>query len=55
MTRDFGETQLIKFEVLDGKSDGFRHYDANEEIFGKTMKDQLRFSICYWHFLLAWK
>ncbi|MCA9117642.1 MAG: xylose isomerase, partial [Planctomycetaceae bacterium] len=27
----------------------FRHYNAEEVIDGKTMKDHLRFSVCYWH------
>jgi len=27
----------------------FRHYNAEELIHGKKMKDWLRFSVCYWH------
>nr|XP_045593897.1 xylose isomerase-like [Procambarus clarkii] len=27
----------------------FRHYDARQEVLGKTMEDWLRFSVCYWH------
>src|SRR5271165_5643573 len=27
----------------------FRHYDPNEMIGGKTLKDHLRFSVAYWH------
>src|SRR6202451_2215237 len=27
----------------------FRHYDPNETIDGKTLKDHLRFSVAYWH------
>jgi xylose isomerase len=27
----------------------FRHYDPNEIIDGKTLKDHLRFSVAYWH------
>jgi len=27
----------------------FRHYNANQVILGKPMKDWLRFSVCYWH------
>lgn len=27
----------------------FRHYDANRVILGKTMKEHLRFAVCYWH------
>ncbi|MFJ5963162.1 xylose isomerase [Bacillus sp. NPDC093026] len=31
----------------------FKHYDANEVIGGKTMKEHLRFSVAYWHTLTA--
>jgi xylose isomerase len=27
----------------------FRHYNADEEIAGRTMADWLRFAVCYWH------
>lgn len=27
----------------------FRHYNADEEILGKPMKEWLRFSVCFWH------
>jgi len=27
----------------------FKHYNPKERILGKTMKDWLRFSVCYWH------
>lgn len=27
----------------------FHHYNAKEEILGKTMEEWLRFSVCYWH------
>ncbi|MCH8829797.1 MAG: xylose isomerase, partial [Planctomycetes bacterium] len=27
----------------------FKHYDADFEIEGRSMKDWLRFSVCYWH------
>ena len=27
----------------------FRYYDANAEVLGKTMKEHLRFAVCYWH------
>ena len=40
----------IKFE--DHASDTpltFRCYDENKVIAGKTMKDHLRFAVCYWH------
>ncbi|MCA9097746.1 MAG: xylose isomerase, partial [Planctomycetaceae bacterium] len=27
----------------------FKHYNPQEVVEGKTMRDWLRFSICYWH------
>ncbi|MCA5013915.1 MULTISPECIES: xylose isomerase [unclassified Enterococcus] len=27
----------------------FRHYNADEVVLGKTMKEQLRFAVAYWH------
>jgi len=27
----------------------FKHYDPQEIVMGKTMKDHLRFAVCYWH------
>ncbi|MDR0846966.1 MAG: xylose isomerase [Lactobacillales bacterium] len=31
----------------------FRHYNADAIVGGKTMKEQLRFAICYWHTMTA--
>jgi len=27
----------------------FRHYDENKVVMGKTLKEHLRFAVCYWH------
>ena len=27
----------------------FTHYNADEMVAGKTMRDHLRFAVCYWH------
>ena len=27
----------------------FRYYDANRRVLGKSMAEQLRFAVCYWH------
>jgi len=27
----------------------FRHYNAREQVLGRSMEDWLRFSVCYWH------
>jgi len=46
----FPEVDRIAFEGPDSKNPlAFRYYDANEVVEGKTMKEQLRFSVAYWH------
>jgi xylose isomerase len=46
----FPEVPTIKYEGTDSKNPlAFRHYDANEKVEGKTMRDHLRFAVCYWH------
>src|SRR3989337_2545580 len=27
----------------------YRHYDAERQVLGKSMKDHLRLAVCYWH------
>jgi len=40
----------IKFEGPDSKNPlAFKHYNAEELVDGKPMKDHLRFSVVYWH------
>ncbi|MGX7352624.1 xylose isomerase [Enterococcus canis] len=46
----FPKVDKIKFEGV--KSDNpfaFRHYNPEEVIMGKTMKEHLRFAVAYWH------
>jgi xylose isomerase len=46
----FPEVDRIPFEGPDSKNPlAFRFYDENEIVEGKTMKDELRFSVAYWH------
>ena len=46
----FPEIERIRYEGPDSKKPlAFRHYDADEVIEGKTMKDHMRFSVVYWH------
>lgn len=46
----FPDVPKIKFEGPKTKNPlAFRHYDENEVVEGKTMKELLRFSVCYWH------
>jgi xylose isomerase len=40
----------IKFEGPDSKNPlAFRHYNPDEKVEGKSMRDHLRFAVCYWH------
>jgi xylose isomerase len=46
----FPEVSKIKYEGPDSKNPlAFRHYNPDEVVEGKTMKEHLRFSVCYWH------
>ena len=46
----FPDIAKIQFEGPDSRNPlAFRAYDENELVEGKTMKDQLRFSVAYWH------
>ncbi len=50
MPAAFPEIDRIKYEGPDSKNMlAFRHYNADEKVGGKTMKDHLRFSVVYWH------
>ena len=46
----FPEIKRIEFEGPDSKNPlAFKHYDPDELVEGKAMKDHLRFAIVYWH------
>lgn len=46
----FPDVPKIKFEGPDSKNPlAFRHYNPDEVVEGKTMKEHLRFAVCYWH------
>jgi len=48
----FGEIKKIEFEGKGTKNPlAYKHYNPNEIVMGKTMKDHLRFSVAYWHTL----
>lgn len=54
MTDFFKDIPQIKFEGPQSDNDyAFRHYDAEEVVMGKKMKDHLRFAAAYWH-SFAW-
>ena len=42
----------IKFEGASSKNPlAFKHYDENQKVAGKSMKDHFRFAVAYWHTL----
>ena len=46
----FEGIEPLKFEGATSTSDmAFRHYNASEMVMGKTLAEQLRFAVCYWH------
>lgn len=46
----FPEVEKIRFEGPKSKNMlAFHHYDENEVVEGKAMKDHLRFAVAYWH------
>ena len=46
----FPEVPKIKFEGPQSKNPlAFRYYEEGRPVAGKTMKEQLRFSVAYWH------
>lgn len=46
----FPDIPKIQFEGAGSKNPlAFKHYDAEELVGGKPMKDHLRFSVAYWH------
>ena len=50
----FPQIGKIKFEGKESKNPmAFRYYDPEKVVFGKKMKEWLRFSMAYWHTLCA--
>jgi xylose isomerase len=46
----FPEVERIRYEGPKSTNPlSFRHYNPDEVIEGKTMRDHLRFAVCYWH------
>ncbi len=46
----FPDIGTIVYEGPDSRNAlAFRHYNAEEVVEGKTMREHLRFSVCYWH------
>jgi len=50
MTEYFSDVSKIAFEGKDSRNHlAFKHYDPEEEVEGKKMKDHMRFGAAYWH------
>ena len=50
MSEAFPDVQKIQFEGPSSKNPlAFKHYNADEQIGGQSMKDHLRFAAAYWH------
>jgi xylose isomerase len=46
----FPEVRKIRYEGPDSVNPlAFRHYNADEVVEGKPMREHLRFAVCYWH------
>ncbi len=46
----FPDLPTVRYEGPDSKNPlAFRHYNPDEEIEGRSMRDHLRFSVVYWH------
>jgi xylose isomerase len=49
MDRFFPDVKPIQYGGPNARGWNFRHYDPNRVIGGKTMRDHLRFAVCFWH------
>ena len=50
MTDYFKDIAPIRYEGPQSTNPlAYRWYDENRIVMGKTMKEQLRFAVCYWH------
>ena len=55
MTDFFGSLSKIKYEGPDSDNPlAFHHYNPDEIVMGKSLKDHLRFAVAYWH-SFAWE
>ncbi|MEL7218994.1 MAG: xylose isomerase, partial [Pseudomonadota bacterium] len=50
----FADIPAISFEGPDSRNPfAYRYYDAERSVLGKSMRDHLRWAVCYWH-TFAW-
>ena len=55
MTDFFKGIPTIKYEGPESQNDfAFRHYNPDEVVLGKALKEHLRFAVAYWH-SFAWE
>ena len=46
----FPDVSKIRYDGPDSQDPlAYRHYDPDEKVEGKSMRDHLRFAVCYWH------
>jgi xylose isomerase len=46
----FKDIAPIRYDGADSNNPlAFRHYNPDQIVLGKSMKEQLRFAVCYWH------
>jgi xylose isomerase len=54
MSRFFTTREPIKYEGPDSKAElAYRWYNPEQKVLGKSMREHLRFAVCYWH-TLCW-
>ena len=54
MKEYFSKVSLVKYEGRESKNAfAFKFYNPEEVIMGKTMRQHLRFSMTYWHTMVA--
>ena len=50
MSEFFPNVSKIQYEGPESKNPlAFKHYNAEEEVEGKSMRDHMRFGAAYWH------
>ncbi|PTY35653.1 xylose isomerase [Saccharospirillum sp. MSK14-1] len=50
MSTYFSEIEPVRYEGPNSDNPlAFHHYDADRVVLGKTLAEQLRFAVCYWH------
>jgi len=54
MSEFFDSVEVVRYEGPESDNPlAFRWYDADRVVLGRSMRDQLRFAVCYWH-SFAW-